>query len=383
MQRTTIHLLGLFLLCGQSAMAVEGVFITNRYMANAKPDVTDSRIQDELSSGLYRSDVVADVPSKLTRICNFRSLHPMISPDGQQVAFYRQGVEVDENNQPIAEGDATWHLSVMAIDGSKLRDLVTFNTGDKGTAVGDWPIGGWIYYHKPGPDYVTGSGEVWRVNVDDPTKNEHFYTAKAVDSPAHFTFTRFSLPICGTRVAMRGTFADCGGNNAYSTWPPQGEGTEKSAMPQGGSRDRSKTEDRIIRCMIQISPTGRYLVTFREFGHQTIAVHHWKKSDNTINPEVDIAFSEIDTWSDFKLSGSGGLYYRWAVNSDKWMLLAQGNGVRLINWCDKKIVSLGGNGKKTTWGAGDFWVKTEKRDHVELIDGTWIPYDQIEATDTN
>ncbi len=375
--RGLIYALSLYIFSTATLSALDGIYFSACYRGKLDDATIEGQIQDQYSVGLYRSDITNGKIANTTRVCAFRSYYPMISPDGRQVAFYRQGEEVDEKGE-ITGGDPTkWYLSVMDSDGTKIRDLLTF-AGDKCVARGDWPVGGWIYYHKPSDTDPTGSGEIWKVSVEDPTKNEMALNFHTKEEEEKFEVGRFSLNTPGTRVAVRMIGSGYGGNDAFLAWPLAGPDDHR-ADPVGESNDKNKG-GRIRRCMVQLSASGRHMVTFKEYDHAALFLHDWHKSDNTIHPGPLIADKETATWAGTEVGGKG-YFMRWSVNSDKWLIYLTRSGSVLVNWVGKTAIPLMKNTGGKMWSPGDFWLKTENRDQLELIDGTWLPYDAVEAAD--
>jgi hypothetical protein len=341
-------------------------------------------LQDCASTGLYRYDVSKNAVVKTSRICAYRCLYPAISHDGKRVVFFRQNTKVDPGGKSVGEVDETWHLSVMNTDGTGLRDLVTFGEGVSGRARLDWPIGDWVYYARPQMPETKGLLRVWKVNVESPDRNQLVLDLTPDAGPeARGRLIRWSLNLAGDRTAMRVLGSPYGENHAYAAWPPAGP-EDGVATPIGDSYDDNKDDGRIQRCMVQLSPSGKYLATFPREHHRKVMIHQWNFDKNQISPRKLFTANEANNrWLGKKMRGRGH-FIRWAVNSDKWICLMYGSELILLNWVDEQAILIPGRGKSYVprffRSPGDLWVRGPVGAY-ETVRGTWARIGQVDAVD--
>ena len=358
--------------------------------------------QRERSCGGWRGDIVR-VEIKDSRPISCDTLYrgiahcPSFSPDGKQIAFFRDGDTWDrQNNTRVAGGDD--YLSVMDIDGKNMRDLVTFS-GDlaKNSSwrngedrLNDWPIGGWIYYNKP-----HHTDEIWRVNAADPSKHE-----KVLEYGATDMVRRWNLSTDGTCAA---------GDNFYRNAPHTFPGR--------------KVGDCTAGCNATISCSGRFRSSwgwnpgsaentrieqihgdYKMKGHSHFDYADWDKATGKCSnrlgqsAETVVYLSHAAEWLGMDSIGRGMELIRWAVNSDKWSMFTLGwqswaaavsgwgANQLLYNWIDWQPILATNNPPNTSTDAslsrcctaGDFWVTPPKDEyigtHYESISGDWLPY---------
>lgn len=347
--------------------------------ARTRGQCDDIQLSESVSLGLWRHDLVDGKVVKSSRLTAHPALFPVLSPDGTRVAFYRQNRSVDEKTgEQQGEGDETWRLSVMQVDGSGLRDLLPLE--GKGFARLAWPIGDWIHYHRTSATQAVGTGQVWRVRLDDPRRQELMLDVNAAnqDPKDPGRLFRYSLNMAGDRVGLRVLDGSYGGNDAYAKYPAQSVEEAQEATLKGRSLDRTKK--RIQRCMIQLSPTGRILATFPTEAHHAIWVHRWDHATNTVHSPSEITFEELGASLGREAEGmralGGGQYIRWSANSERWLTLQTnvGNSGRtfLIDWVAKTIIPLPGPGRPYSHCPGVFWVKGPVGS-IEDEQGVWQP----------
>ncbi len=364
-----------------AADAVDAVVIAAR--SHERVGQGDFHIMlQRVNIGLYRYDVRAGEVHEAGRILAQPAVFPVISPDGTRVAFYRQDIAISESGEVEGQADPSWRIAVMNLDGSGLRDLVHLGDRDKGVARLAWPVGEWIHYTLPSASHEMGSGEIWRVHAQDPSRNESFFVYGSPENPP--VLSRFSLNLAGDRMAIRSIRGEggFGGNDVYDRYPPTTPG-EGSAEPEGRSFDRQKG-GRIQRCMIQLAPSARYLATFNHTEHHTIWIHHWDHDRNVVHDPQEVALADIATWAGMTgaegqdVSLGKGQYIRWSVNSDRWLSLqASSTGsTYLIDWVGKSAIRIntGGRigGKNVSYCAGAVWINGPAGS-IQDLDGTWRP----------
>ncbi len=360
-----------------SAMAMDGFAVAMRGKVVGRVDAAERELhfQSTLSQGLWRFDIADTKVVTTTRICDYRAIYPAISPEGDRIVFFRQNTKVDEKGDPVGVEDTTWHLSVINADGSGLKDLLTFGKDLVGTARLDWPLGGYVHYQRPKTEQTKGEVQVWRVNVEDPKKNELVMNFTPEPGP-NGTLDRFSLNITGDRLAMRALHTPYGSNDAYATWPLKGT-EDGRAKAVGSSRDRQKG-GRIRRCMVQISSSGKYMATFDNYGHQEVMIHQWNYQTNEVSFRKMVSRDMFTQW--FGEESGGGHFIRWSVNSDKWFTMMKGQDMAVVNWIDDQAIRMPREGGKGThYCPGDLWVKGQATSY-ETVKGPWMAYGQVDKT---
>ncbi len=360
------------------AMAMDGFAVAARFGITGPGGMSASNSQhynQTKSQGLWRFDIADTKVVATSRICDYRALYPAISPEGDRIVFFRQNTKVDENGEPVGAEDTTWHLSVMNADGSGLKDLLTFGKDLVGTARLDWPVGGYVHYQRPKTEQTKGDVQVWRVNVDDPKKNELVMNFTPEPGP-NGTLDRFSLNITGDRLALRALHTPYGSNDVYATWPMK-DPQDGKAKAVGSSRDGDKG-GRIRRCMVQISPSGKYMATFNNYGHQEVMIHQWDWQSNEVRFRKMVSRDMFAQW--FGEASGGGHFIRWSVNSDKWFTMVKGQNMMVVNWVDEQAIQMPREGgKRTHQCAGDLWVNGPAGSY-ETSKGPWVAYGQVDTT---
>lgn len=358
----------LLTLLAPTLAAVDGFSINSRESGSIGQQDFHIILQDTRSHGLYRHDIKDGKVTGSRLLCPHPGVFPTISPDGTQVVFYRQGIVLDDKGMPKPGGDPAWRLSLMQVDGSGLKDLLPLE--GKGLARIAWPLGDWVHYHRPSATHDVGTGQIWRVNVKDPTQHELVLDVNA-DPAKPAVLSRFSLDLAGGRVGLRvirgGRF---GGNDVYAAYPPKDDDDQR-ATPVGRSFDRGKG-GRILRCMLQLSPSGDFLATFPKEDHSSILVHTWDHAANQVKTPVEFSLDDAAKWAG-ESDMEAGKYIRWSVNSDQWITLQAGKfgNAYLINWVDKTAIALPKANKRSDC-PGTFWIEGPVGS-LQGRDGKWTP----------
>jgi hypothetical protein len=243
--------------------------------------------------------------------------YPVISLDGQRVAFWRWGV-----SQTVSGGNVTWvqrpgplpnpnyypdtnWLSVVNIDGTGLKNLVmvdipSISASEECLSAIAWPSGDWIYYEKP-----TNSWEIWRVNYKNPLLNE--MVVKFVRDPAHTDawswapfFRRFSMS-ADARFAA-GQLTNYTNTSFFNFPPPGGDVLNPGAYLQGTGG-----------CNTAMSASGTHIAHYLSGNHSTT----YFKTYNGIIGQDD---------GSQNIQG-GSETIRWAANSDNWLCQVYSSGL--------------------------------------------------------
>jgi len=243
--------------------------------------------------------------------------YPVISLDGQRVAFWRWGV-----SQTVSGGNVTWvqrpgplpnpnpfpdtnWLSVVNIDGTGLKNLVmvdipSISSEEEHLTAIAWPSGDWIYYEKP-----NCSWEIWRVNYKNPLLNE--LVVKFVRNPAstdNWTaapfFRRFSMS-ADARFAG-GQLTNYTNTSFFNFPPPGGDVLNPGAHLQGTGG-----------CNTAMSASGTRIAHYLSGNHDVT----YFKTYNGITGSDD---------GSQNIQG-GSETIRWAANSDNWLTQVYSRGL--------------------------------------------------------
>jgi hypothetical protein len=314
--------------------------------------------------------------------------YPVISLDGQHVAFWRWGVSQVRSGSnltwvqrpgtlpnPNYLPDTNW-LSVMDIDGGNIKNLlmvdlpsVYANEYDDHPSALAWPSGDWIYYEKP-----TCSWEIWRVNYKNPLLNEfvvkftrkdtamsNWSTGDNYKSNAPY-FRRFTMS-ADARFAA-GQLTNYTNTSYFNFPPPGGEVTDPAAHLQstGG-------------CNTSMSVSGKQIAHYSGGDHSTTMF-------KTYNGIVG-----SDNGSQVIQGGSEAI--RWAANSDKWLCqcYTQGGYANGSNEVVRDVIarqSIYPQGNATNgWNndAGQVWISGGPADSYQNQDGTWTHVNPVVPRD--
>jgi len=321
--------------------------------------------------------------------------YPAINLSGTRIVFFRWGLQiapgwgsevgVGEPRHLVAGSESNPnYLSVVNKDGSGLTNLIQVskpgsNAGCgsyeamEGNALLDWPSGDWIYYIKP-----TGTAEVWRVNVNDPSHNEKIMTYTGGTPPMRRWALSADAKYSGQQVL-------CGGTSV----PHNGACDFPGNSPSSGIDDPG--------CNATVSPSGNFIVHYLYAGHSQALLHKWDHKAGWVNGDVNnpldaSGFSELASWSGQECGGWAEVI-RFSANSDKWYCreigwcgsynyFMQGGNSWCVNWVDKAAIRTSNNPKPDCnadyyagYGksncAGDLWVAGGPANSYEDVNGQW------------
>jgi len=347
-----------------SAMAMSGKAVTS--VSSSGSALIVVTVADNV---VTRTDTIVPRVNGVTMTC------PTFSPDGKRIAFFKSGAG----------------LSVVDIDGKNMRTLGSGGAG-MGMAYIYWTSldnGKRIYYYR-------GSGQIWRVNVDDTTRKALIcdYTRTDVGG---VNFCNFSLSTdakyCVTRAL--GPSVDAlgypGGGWAH-TFPP-------TVNPSTGWIDPSLTKvqgsDLENECNQGISVSGKLMWHFSG-QHTSLYGDLWNHATNTAqrcNPHALFnMYTNVQTWlkpSPVMADPGFGVYLfapHGSSNSDKvvtililWEMAQQSSGganMVVVNWKDQAAVMVTSNPASTQRIAepGDFYLDGGPANSYQELDGTWTSF---------
>jgi len=189
----------------------------------------------------------------------------------------------------------------MNVDGSGLTNLVQVAAPGKAgqdmeEGVLDWPAGDWIYYEKP-----TKTGEIWRINANDPARNEL---------------------VCKYNAGMNLRRWDLSADARYSGLQDRG-GPSGSHLIGGGTafplinNDFNQSQPvQIAGCNQAVSCHGNYIASYLGGNHEIMFMNGWDHFGQRSSIAGDLnAFSwqthwtRLETWLGQPLvaSGLGGM----------------------------------------------------------------------------
>jgi hypothetical protein len=329
---------------------------------------------------LVRNDIVNNAVAAHDTLFKGKAQWPAINFTGTKVAFFRWGSTSTTNC-----------VSVIDKTGGAVTDLVTglaaplvfpAPVADVRDPMLDWPAGDWVYYEKP-----TKSHEIWRVNVNNPARNEKVVTyvksPKGEDSRPIY-FYRWSMSV-DAKWALIWSAGYTWNSNIMHCFPPTG-GDPLACAPCGGAGWAQ-----IYACNGAISPSGTFACHYTGGAHEQIEVLGWDH------------VTTGTTWpygggGSITLSIAGAEQLRFSANSDRWiqeqvgweghaMALCAGSNQWLINWKDKTTIVASDNPRGTgkCSDAGDFWIDggAQNAGKYEDANGSWVavaPIDPITSS---
>jgi len=373
--------------------------------------------------GAYRGSIVKfTIQSGSVHACdtiyrrsNGFAQYPTLSPNGQQVAFYRWG-EYMTNNTLQGRG-APSHIAVMDINGQNLRNLAVLPALLQEEPVLDWPLGDWIYYKMPRavglsvPGVSPGRGretaEIWRVSIRDASLNQLVVKFIGWVDTSEAWIRRFSLSLDG-RIA-EGQYAcqaGYGNQNLWYSFPPLGGYIGNGLIPWGTQPG----------CNGSVSASGKFSGYYFAGEHEQVNLAQWDPLKGQVDaPKNGPWIADLSEWLGRNRNnwqtevGRGANLIRWAVNSDKWVLqqigwygqsIDLGCNQILANWVDQQAIETSNNPKVAQVDGnvllgncvGDFWVDggPNAAGKYEDIRGNWVAvgspvgyYTSIDATEGN
>jgi len=332
---------------------------------------------------------------------------PTFSFNGRRIAFYRNGAGV----------------SIIDRDGNNLRTVaktMNWGWGDQEQTMA-WPGsegGKWLYYHKPASyAFRYGTGEIWKVNVDDTSQNILVCDYKKVDtcsSGGWFAPGLWNWSLSAdAQYCVTHTIDNChllgweGDRNAIipSLFPPKVDPATGWINPRLTAAACNGCG--LGGCNSGLSASGT-LVTQFSGAHNQIYCFFWNHATRTVTGRYTIgtgASGSLDQYRDVEVwlapgglaMGDAFMYPRNVSNSDQiiavlvnWQYCDQftktGSNLVITNWKDKKAVMVTNNPDKRPtnsslppsvpfWYAepGDFSVdNTGHRGCYMDVNGNWI-----------
>ncbi len=321
-----------------------------------------------------------------------------MNPEGTLIAYWYRGKRLIDNK--LVDDKDGCYISTMDIDGNNVQDLVKTPCPGSYPQL-DFPLGGYVYYQKEDP----ANGEIWRVNVNDPT--DHELVCDLVDKNSSdnqkYYLHRFNLSSNVKYAASRrwaSPFAGGWMGNWCHAWPPQDCNPTKESTGQ------------IPGCNNTISVTGKYVAYYNGGSHGFIFVdiNNWNSGDRTIldyfeghKGGIDIKLDILTWMGDTTIQLNGGNWPNWSTNSDKWFIqrvgiwqnkgsLGGGTQQVISNFIDKDAFIPTNNpvidqdaDMHYASEAGDFWVKppTGMEGCLETDTGNWVDIDGKDCVATN
>jgi hypothetical protein len=301
-----------------------------------------------------------------------------LSPDGSRIAFFKRGTG----------------LCVANIDGSNPRTITSGGAVALGAPFISWTSldnGKSIYFHK-------GSGEVWKVNVDNPGQISKVcdYTKGPGANLMNFTLST-DARYCVIR-ALGSPLSDIpyqGGGWAH-TFPPQ-------VNPSTGWIDPALTEARGSdiqnECNQGVSVSGKLFWHFSG-QHTSLYGDLWNHTANTAQQNSPHAlfnmYTGVQTWLKpspvMPAQDIGDYLYapRGTSNSDRIVAIigvygmvqynTDGGNMLVVNWKGSEAVMVTSNPDQRTgsfkWTAepGDFHLDGGPANSYQEIDGNWTSF---------
>ena len=307
------------LLTARPAFPVNGIAVSTR-MSNSSANYNGGDIvRYDINNGdVVKETVLLDCKGGNQANAHSKGLSPTISKNGTMVAFYR------------FTPDSGWIVSVINIDGTRLRSLARIpnQSGYDGHGYMYWTAAGWIYYIQGGwQSAQAGNRHLWRVKESDPSTNQEVVTFAQ-------PLWQWGISADGSRMIVRPSsdYNDGTGFHSAYLYLPPGNGQFSSTMHSmdGGG------------CGLAISPSGTEVTKLEGGSHSGIAIASWDHAIAGANPDRQFhavlinnrilpggrvptrcGYYEFDTTITI-YAGIGMDCNRWSSNSDKWMCLQMG-----------------------------------------------------------
>ncbi|HUT99975.1 MAG TPA: PA14 domain-containing protein [Myxococcota bacterium] len=271
--------------------------------------------------------------------------NPVFSPDGLRIGFLRRDGRV----------------CVMSVDGGPVT--VLSRALSHGEACLDWPQGNWIYYTRGGFSQPSGSKMLHRADATTGA-DEAVLTFSKDDGATECGTWRFGLAGNLRYLVVRS-----------NDFPPEpyGRVTAVDILAEGGRLPLARSTDR-WSCSAGIDPDGLVFMDGHQ-DHQGIDILDFGS----------LALLKSIRWEDALLWGpdtteTGISHDRnsWSANSDRWICVHIGWGIRgatganqmLVNWVDERriVVTENTEGSYEFDCAGDFYVMDKAPSAPEILE---------------
>jgi hypothetical protein len=340
-----------------SALIIALVFILQ---ASAKPAIVsgiavsaqmaDSTGGLEGTRKIFKYTITNGATTNSTMLFKGLVGRPVISPDGQKIAF----LTIDNFWNPTKECILVMNVNGGVAD-TVAKDLFPSNLITMPFL--DWPSGDCVYYDK-GWMFSDSSKKIFKVNV--LTKEKVLVVAMAGGDSNRLWLGSFSND--GSKAILRVyDYLHLGSGGLASIFRFNMPALGSTISVNDGTYPIVGTD---WGCGSAISPSGNYVMSMGTLNHDAITFKNFASG----SAATTIPLSTMATWGHFFGLGTGG-DNRWSANSDKWICLSvgwtgrDGNGGSnqvLINWQDSQMVqvtsSLSGQTSMQYNEPGDFWV---------------------------
>ena len=256
-----------------------------------------------------------------------------------------RGARINHDGDKIAFLKLDGRICVIDIDGRNLKELA--NTKNRNASAIDWPLGDWVYYSEEGsaPEGQWGAKEkedlaekktIRRVNVVTGADERVGMAPQKIWQMSLAAHTGKG----GGRLAITGALLDTGNLGV-------------------------RLNRRGMNCGNSISASGRY-VTEMCHTHADVMIWNWELTEK-------MKQFHVNEWNDADNDRRLHFYRpRWSVNSDKWLILTNGNdfgatrqtNMVLYNWVDERQIQVSRNRGWRCDEGEDFWVAGMASDFV-------------------
>jgi hypothetical protein len=312
--------------------------------------------------------------------------YPTFNLDGTRIAFYKNGAGV----------------CVYDLASRSVRTVAKTLDASGNSAFLAWPGadgGKWVYYHRPCRGCRNGcSGEIWKVNVDDTTRNilvcdyAKNDTAEWVNRWSLSADGKYSVVAHGVLPGDIKQFGSAYGSMAIAfTFPPQLD-------PASGTANPTLTAVQNCcmfawECNQGLTASGKFLFHFSG-AHNAVYGENWNHTTNTEARRPDPYFRSFNPGLESWLAagpapgpgrGEESLHWpRGGSNSDRIFTVlygtnyqtqvTAGDNLAVINWKTGQAVAATNNPLSPFWFAepGDFHLDGGPANSYQEEDGAWV-----------